>query len=203
MKSQKHKTPSASTLKDIDAAIERRSGKGVIHDRAGADDSKIATGKKGVQYDTPHQGKLAGYEYLDHTADVQLHAGDKDMKGALEQLVVSMFGYMTSLETVGIDQELSNQVGLNVKVEGHDLESLVFNFLDEWLFIFHSSYFIVKKINITILDLDKFTITSTAKGEKIDLSKHSQGTEIKAITYSNMQIKETPHRCDLWVIVDI
>jgi Uncharacterized conserved protein len=197
MKSHKHKTPSPSVLQDIDAAIERRSGKGGVTDHAVVRTSKIAAEKKDVE------SNRAGFEYLDHTADVQLHAWDKDMKGALEQLVLSMFEYMTSLETVGIDPELSEQVGLNVKVEGHDLKSLIFNFLDEWLFIFHSNYFLVKEIDVSSLDLENYAIISSAKGEKIDLSKHSQGTEIKAITYSNMQIKETFQRCDLWVIVDI
>lgn len=40
-------------------------------------------------------------------------------------------------------------------------------------------------------------------GNIFDPSKHPQGTEIKAITYSNMQINENEDRCDLYVIVDI
>ena len=51
--------------------------------------------------------------------------------------------------------------------------------------------------------LSSFVITSSAQGEKMDVSKHSQGTEVKAITYSNMQIEEDATRCDVWVIVDI
>ena len=37
----------------------------------------------------------------------------------------------------------------------------------------------------------------------MDLSRHPQGTEIKAITYSNMQVHETEDRSDVSVIVDI
>ncbi len=40
-------------------------------------------------------------------------------------------------------------------------------------------------------------------GEKFDGARHTQGTEIKAITYSNMQIHESSDRSDLYVIVDI
>ena len=40
-------------------------------------------------------------------------------------------------------------------------------------------------------------------GEKFSLQKHSQGTEIKAITYSNMQIHQKDSRVDVFVIVDI
>jgi SHS2 domain-containing protein len=48
-----------------------------------------------------------------------------------------------------------------------------------------------------------------SEGEKFDLSKHPQGTEVKAITYSAMQIHEkpaegnTPASVDVYVIVDI
>ena len=40
-------------------------------------------------------------------------------------------------------------------------------------------------------------------GDTFDQTLHPQGTEIKAITYSNMQIHETADRTDLYVIVDI
>ena len=41
------------------------------------------------------------------------------------------------------------------------------------------------------------------RGDTFDQALHPQGTEIKAITYSNMQIHETPEKADLYVIVDI
>jgi SHS2 domain-containing protein len=46
-------------------------------------------------------------------------------------------------------------------------------------------------------------LTFPSFGDIYDPSKNPQGTEIKAITYSNMQIHIEPTRCDLFVIVDI
>ena len=53
------------------------------------------------------------------------------------------------------------------------------------------------------LDRERFSITVQGNGETYDLSRHPQGTEIKAITYSNMQIHEREDKSEIYVIVDI
>ena len=40
-------------------------------------------------------------------------------------------------------------------------------------------------------------------GEEFDIQKHPQGTEVKAITYSNMQIYDEEDRHEVFVIIDI
>src|SRR5437016_3372318 len=71
---------------------------------------------------------------------------------------------------------------------GHDLDSLLFTLLDEFLYRFATNEWIVRDVKIESLDLSIFTLRVTGYGEHFTLSKHTQGTEIKAITYSNMQI---------------
>ena len=160
------------------------------------------------------------YEYLDHTADVQLHSWGTDLPSALEQLALAMFGYMTRLQSISIDERTSDEVASHVVARGHDLHSMVFAFLDEWLFVFHDTGFVAREVEIVHFDRECWQITSRGRGEILDLDKHPQGTEVKAITYSNMQIQENgsrieekrekdqrdgdlEKRCDVWVIVDI
>ena len=40
-------------------------------------------------------------------------------------------------------------------------------------------------------------------GEPFEIGKHPQGTEVKAITYSNMQIYDTDDKHEVFVIIDI
>ena len=47
------------------------------------------------------------------------------------------------------------------------------------------------------------TIEAVGIGETFDLSKHPQGTEVKAITYSAMQIIEKEDCAEVFVIIDI
>lgn len=139
------------------------------------------------------------YEYLDHTADVQLHAWGVSMQMAFENIVPCMFNYATDLSVVGIDH---NQT-IEFTVQGHDLYSLLYKYLDEFLFHFCSDGFCCKAAKILSFDKESFSITVRGLGEIFDLSKHTQGTEVKAITYSNMQIHEVSDKTDLYVIIDI
>lgn len=164
------------------------------------------------------------YEYLDHTADVQLHAWGKDLKEAFEHIVPCMLNYMTDLSKVDVDPALTQ----TFEVEGHDLSSLLFAWLDEFLFRFSSEAFVCKTATILAFERPapvvagsaedaavtaakveggerqgKYTIKVRAEGETFSLAKHPQGTEVKAITYSAMQIHEKEDRTDLYVIIDI
>lgn len=83
-----------------------------------------------------------------------------------------------------------------------------------------------KTVTITYFDLEEFTLSFcwyverrlttvskrkpkiilTSYGEEWDLAKHTQGTEVKSITYSAMKIthpSDTNGITNIWVIVDI
>ena len=57
------------------------------------------------------------------------------------QTVVAMFGYMTDLDAVEVDEALTE----DFEVSGEDLPSLLFNLLDEFLFRFSTEPFQVKQ----------------------------------------------------------
>jgi len=137
------------------------------------------------------------FEYMDHTADVQLHAWGNNLKEAFANVVLAMNGYITDLSTVG------SRLEREVRAEGHDMKSLLYNFLNECLSVFCCDGIVVADVRVSHIDRKSFTIRATGKGEMFDLKKHPQGTEVKAITYSAMQIYEKEERTDIFVIVDI
>lgn len=150
------------------------------------------------------------YEYLDHPADVQIHAWGDNLREAYEQAVMGMFGYMTEIETVEMLEVRE------VEAEGDDLLGLLFHFLDECLFVFCCEpFFVARKVVITDWEVETggegeggggegvLKVRAKLYGEEFKLGKHPQGTEVKAITYASMQVYDKPDQHEVFVIVDI
>eukprot|EP00984_Skeletonema_dohrnii_P016621 scaffold7430_cov156-Skeletonema_dohrnii-CCMP3373.AAC.16 len=124
----------------------------------------------------PPQG--AQFEYLNHPADIILHSWGTDLPSSLCNIALCMFGYMTSLESISTNEAESNEHGSHMVAEAN-------------------------AITIEEINLDKWTVVSSGKGEVMDISRHPQGMEVKAITYSGMRIDEKEGRVDIYVVVDI
>lgn len=79
----------------------------------------------------------------------RLHAWGDTLQEAFEQCAVAMFGYMTDLERVQMTQ-------VNyIEAEGHDIESLLFHFLDELLYIFSAEPYLVAKVHLILRTFKK------------------------------------------------
>ncbi|XP_065786382.1 protein archease isoform X1 [Muntiacus reevesi] len=154
----------------------------------------------------------AKYPPVSRKYECELHAWGDTLEEAFEQCAMAMFGYMTDTGTVEPLQTIE------VETQGDDLQSLLFHFLDEWLYKFSADeFFIPREVKVLNIDQRNFKIRSIGFGgpetcqntgdldwwgEEFSLSKHPQGTEVKAITYSAMQVynEEKP---EVFVIIDI
>merc|ERR1712129_356983 len=101
------------------------------------------------------------------------------------QAWVGMFSYMTNVDKIEINQSVE------VEATGHDLLDLLYHLLDEFLFIFGTEMHISRCIEILDFDEAALRIRARGYGERMDLNKHEQGTEIKAITMHMMRILGT------------
>lgn len=143
------------------------------------------------------------WEYLDHTADVQLHAWGKDIARAHAACVLALHAYMV--------EDASNTVGdslrVDIRASAHDAHSLLFALLDEFLYIFHTEGFVATRAAALQLshEGDNCVAVIRAWGGIFKQGLHKQGTEVKAITYSNMQIgrQDSDGNVHIYVIVDI
>ncbi|KAK2197005.1 bifunctional Archease domain superfamily/Archease/Archease domain [Babesia duncani] len=149
--------------------------------------------------DSFHENELINIEkenysftYLDHPADVILAGKGTSISKAFQSVAVALFSYMTDLELV----ELKHKREINIVAA--DLHLLLFHFLDECLYLYSGNdYFIARHVKITdeinILDKrfgnDSFELNCIVYGDFYDPEKHSNGTEIKAITMHELKIE--------------
>eukprot|EP00956_Cyclotella_meneghiniana_P019284 scaffold32944_cov83-Cyclotella_meneghiniana.AAC.9 len=207
----KRSEPSAEIQRQIDEAITVRSrtsaaysGKSDSSNHNSSECHLLFKGTTNNLHDEPGVA-AAGcqYEYLNHPADILLHSWGENFISSLRNVTLAMFGGITTLSSISINDSHSSSYGRTIIAQGHDTRSLVYAFLDEWLFNFHDSGFIPKAICIEEYDAATFRIMSNGDGEVLDLSRHPRGMEVKAITYSAMRVVESEGRCDIYVVVDI
>mmetsp|Transcript_36861 Transcript_36861/g.51192 ORF Transcript_36861/g.51192 Transcript_36861/m.51192 type:complete len:213 (+) Transcript_36861:273-911(+) len=167
-------------------------------ERGGEDELVNSQTNEKLQFH-PTSTASSNYEYLDHTADIQLHSWGGTLEEAFEGCALAMFNYMTPLSGVSVDETLTR----SYTVQAHDMQSLVFAFLDELLFVFSTELLVCREIKVSTIDRSSWTVTAVGQGECFSPATHEQGTEVKAITYSAMQIHERNDRSEIFVIVDI
>ena len=133
------------------------------------------------------------YEFLDHTADVKFRA-----EGAsLEEMFVSAAEAMA--ETVRGDIKILEQEDRSFEVEGKDDVGLLYNFLEEFLFLLDAEDFLVA--GIKSIDIEDSKLKCVVVG---DAAKNYKFTnDVKAVTYSDMFVKKEDNKFVCEVVLDV
>lgn len=127
------------------------------------------------------------FEYLEHTADIIIRAKGKDLKEAFEQAALGFYNVITNLEQITPTKEIS------FTIESEDIQSLLYDFIDQLIFLIDTKYFISNSIKVLKLELvneGKYFLDVKLSVEEFQIGKHEQKTEVKAMTYSFMKTGE-------------
>ncbi|MFX1256421.1 MAG: archease [Promethearchaeota archaeon] len=145
---------------------------------------------------------MKGFRYIDHTADIQSQSWGPNLEEAFSQCALSLMAIITpNLHYI------TPIIEKKIKIEAEDKEALLFDFLSEFLFIFDVEELVFNKIHVMFIRKNKnksnYELEAILKGEKFNRNKHEIGTEVKAITYSFMEIIESRDKVEIKVIFDI
>ena len=144
--------------------------------------------------------KEAGFEFKDHTADVQVRSWGKTLEEAFSQTALSL---MTTI-TPNL-KKITPLIKKSIEINSEDIYALCFDFLSEFLYIFDVDELVFNEITVDFIKKknDGYKLKATAIGEKFDRHKHELGTEVKAITYSFMNIEEKKDKIEIDITFDI
>ncbi len=107
-----------------------------------------------------------------------------------------MFHYACPLQNVDVDKQCTQ----TINVTATDESQLLIKFLDD--LIYRELEVACCDVRVTDIDEQKWSLTAQVYGEEFS-AKHERGTEIKAITYSAVDVQRTEGRVDIYFIVDI
>jgi SHS2 domain-containing protein len=141
--------------------------------------------------------RIQPFEFLDiTTADVAFIAYGRDLNELFANAALAMFEVMINTKQV------KAKTKRRIRVKANDLQSLMFNWLNELLFHYGSESLAFSKFKVKV-DEKNFKLSAECAGEKIDPRKHETRTEVKAATYHKLEIKKTEDVWSAQVIVDI
>jgi SHS2 domain-containing protein len=139
------------------------------------------------------------YEYLEHTADIKFLAYGRTLEELFENAALAMFNVM--IDTGKVSVETAREVFL----KSPDLESLLVDWLSELLYLFEVDEVVFRKFQVNEIrdEGSEYSITARASGEKFYPESHPFETEIKAVTYNQLEIEKTANSWKAQVVVDI
>jgi len=135
------------------------------------------------------------YHIFDHTADLGVEIYGKTLQDLYANAANAVFDIMTDLRRVRVLESME------IRIEGDGWEDLLINYLREILYLFNGENLLLKKCVVT--DIDAQHLKATVSGEPYNPEKHRINTEIKAVTYHQTSIKQTPQGWTARVIFDV
>jgi len=134
--------------------------------------------------------KFAGYREVEHTADWELEVWAPDLTGLLEQAARGMYALC------GVRLQAGPRQMRSFTLQAIDAESLLVSFLSELLYIAEQeglgfdNYQLLVEGNSLYAELGGAPLASLNK-------------EIKAVTYHNLEIRQSPGRLDIRIVFDV
>src|SRR3989344_353579 len=133
------------------------------------------------------------YKFLPHTADLKFKAEGKTLNEVFENSALAL----TSALHEG---NVKGKIRKSFKIEGYDLEAMMFRFLEEILFLFETKGFLLSKTKVKI-DKERKSLEVELIGEekKGKTARHY----IKAVTYNEMFVKKVGKDWISQVVLDV
>lgn len=134
------------------------------------------------------------FKFLEHTADIKFQAFGKTLGEAFENSALALASVMYNPEK--IKPELEKKI----EISGIDEKSLLYNFLEEFIFLMDSEDFLLNKIEK--IEIKENKLSAVALGDN-KTDKYEIKGDVKAATYAEMEIKKEKDKVVVQVVLDI
>ena len=135
------------------------------------------------------------FEVLDHTADIGLIVYGEDLKTLFENAGEAFFHLITDLKKVKRRTERKIEIGKE------DLRRLMVDWLNELLYLHDVEHLLFKEYKVESVGEDG--LRAVVKGEAFQEGVHVIRTEVKAVTYHQIEVREENGQWRAQIILDL
>jgi SHS2 domain-containing protein len=135
------------------------------------------------------------FEVLDHTADIGLIVYGGNLKALYENAGEAFFHLITDLRKV------RRRVERRINIGGESLERLMVDWLSELLYLHDVENLLFKGFEVESVGEDG--LRAVARGEPFQEGVHVIKTEVKAVTYHQIEVREEKGRWRAQIILDL
>jgi SHS2 domain-containing protein len=135
------------------------------------------------------------YEPLSHTGDLGMRVYGRDVPELFAHAAWAMFDVMSDATRI------QPRLTMTIHLEGSDFEDLLVRWLSELLYLYDTQRFL--SCTATFSTLEPTRLAATVQGEPFDATRHPIDTEIKAVTYHQIAIKQADGGWHAQVIFDL
>ena len=124
------------------------------------------------------------YKVLDHATDAFIEVTASSLTEAFKVAGDSV------VDIILDNSKIEEKKERNIVVMGKDLNYLLYNWLEDLIYLIITEGFAIKKLDIILEKNEEYTISAQIFGEDIDIKKHGFKVEIKSPTFHEMDIKQ-------------
>jgi len=120
------------------------------------------------------------YKFIPHTADIKFQAYGATLSEAFENSALAMFNAMYK-------GRIKRRIKKKIAVKGKDNESLLYNFLEELLYLLDTKGLFLSSVKVKIDEKNK-KLEAEVIGDNAE--NYEIGLDVKAVTYNEMFVKK-------------
>lgn len=140
------------------------------------------------------------FEFENHTADIKIVARGKTLEEAFENTAIATFEAMTNTKKI---REATRE---NIQIHTKKLDALLYDFIDELIFLMDTKAFLLKKFENTKITKSKkgYTLHTTSIGDiQKNTDQYDVTSYIKSPTYNDMNITKKENYYKITFVPDI
>lgn len=134
---------------------------------------------------------MGKYEFLEHKADIKIRVLGNTLNELFESATEAIADYSSG------GKKIEPRKGKTINASGRDNESLLYNFIDEILYLIDAEHFIPCKAEI---QLRGFNLKAELYGDE---TRKYELESIKSATYAEMSIKKVKSGWEAVFVLDV